>query len=89
LQLNRQVLGEEHPNTIASLFNLGLVYAGEGRNEEAAALLQKALQSSASIYGKDHYKTIEIAKILLVLYRRSGRILEAKSLSEKYVDSLE
>jgi len=39
----RQILGEDHPDTIISMYNLALTYAELGRLDEAAQIYEQAL----------------------------------------------
>jgi Tfp pilus assembly protein PilF len=43
LELKKKVLGPEHPDTLISMNNLGLVLSSQGRYEEAEAMNRRAL----------------------------------------------
>src|SRR5258708_13473877 len=43
LDISRRVLGAEHPQTAASIYNLGVIAANRGNRTEALSLLRQAL----------------------------------------------
>ncbi|MBL9030967.1 MAG: serine/threonine protein kinase [Phycisphaerae bacterium] len=51
-------LGEEHPDTLTSMGNLGIVYKELGRTQEADALNRKSVEISVKVLGENHPDTI-------------------------------
>ena len=54
-------------------FNLGLVYARQGRYREAEDLTKQALVSCERALGKEHVATIDAVNALQVVYEEEGR----------------
>jgi multidrug resistance efflux pump len=51
------VLGEEHPDTLASSHNLATVLAGRAKYAEAEAMLQVTLEACRRVLGSAHPQT--------------------------------
>src|ERR1700694_2037020 len=49
VEVRRRVLGEQHPDTLRSINNLGLLYLNVGRYGQAESLLRAALNSYEKI----------------------------------------
>src|SRR5205823_1326006 len=52
--LRTRALGEEHPDTLSSLYELGVVRRMQGRFVEARAILGRVLEGRLHKYGEDH-----------------------------------
>ncbi|KAL4972509.1 hypothetical protein BDW66DRAFT_162838 [Aspergillus desertorum] len=52
------VLGLEHPDTLTSVSQLGLVLARQGKYKEAEAMHQQALKSRETVLGSEHPHTL-------------------------------
>ena len=50
LDIQRRVLGPEHPGTALSVYNLGCLAARQGRRNEALSLLREAVDHGASVH---------------------------------------
>ena len=59
-----RVLGQEHPNTLTSIYNLALTYKSQGRLLSAILLLKKATNTQARIIGSQHPNTVLSAEVL-------------------------
>ena len=81
-----RVFGPDHPNTLASVSNLALLYSATGRYAEAEPLYLQALEARERTLGPDHPDTLNSLNNLAELYRRTGRYAEAEPL---YVRALE
>ncbi len=79
------MLGEDHPDTLASLNNLALLYKKQGRYEEAEPLHIQALEKCRAVLGEDHPDTLGSLNNLAALYGSQGRYAEAEPL---YVQAL-
>ena len=66
------MLGAEHPDTLASVNNLGALYRCEGKYADAEPLLKKALDGRSRVLGAEHPLTLLSMKELAVL-RQSQR----------------
>ncbi len=54
----RRVLGEDHPDTIESVANLGVYLLALGRTDEASPYYREALDTSRRVWGNDHPRTL-------------------------------
>ena len=70
----------KNENTLRSYFNLGFVYARQGRYREAEDLTKQALVSCERALGKEHVATIDAVNALQVVYELEGRFDEASPL---------
>ena len=52
------MLGPEHPDTLTSVSNLGLVLSSQGKFEDAEAMHQQALEGSEKVLGPEHPDTL-------------------------------
>jgi hypothetical protein len=66
-----RVVGNRHPDTLASARNLASVYKYQGRWKDAEILLTKTLETQKEIFGQEHPTTltamIDLASIYLHL----------------------
>ena len=77
------VLGPDHPDTLASRNNLAGTYRDAGRLDKAIALYEQTLEDSIRILGPDHPDTLTARNNLAGAYRASGRLEEAITLYEQ------
>ena len=78
-----RVLGEDHPDTLASRNNLAGAYESAGRLNEAITLYEQVLPDSIRILGEDHPITLASRNNLATTYRSAGRLTEAITLFEQ------
>jgi tetratricopeptide (TPR) repeat protein/predicted Ser/Thr protein kinase len=83
LELRRQALGDEHPETIRAMNQLGFLNWRQGRLDQAEALYGKALETSRRRLGPDHPDTLAYEFNLATLYRSQGRYKEAEPIYER------
>jgi tetratricopeptide (TPR) repeat protein len=69
LEMNEQVLGEEHPVTLACMDNSAEVLRNIGDNEEADPLFLRALEIRTRVLGDDHPDTLRSRALM---HRRKG-----------------
>ena len=62
LAIRRMVLGERHPDTATSLYNLGLLYYEQGKNAQALPLLNQAWAIRRQILGSEHPQKRQLAQ---------------------------
>ena len=74
------MLGPRHPDTLASLNNLAVLYQAQGRYGEAEPLYREALQASREALGPRHPDTLTSLNNLALLYEAQGRYGEAEPL---------
>ena len=57
LQIPRETLGDRHPSTLTSIFNLSMLLKAQGHEDEAKRLCQEAVTGSKEVLGVDHPDT--------------------------------
>jgi tetratricopeptide (TPR) repeat protein len=72
-----------------ALFNLGLVYAGQGKLDEAEKMYQRALQGYEKVGGPDHTSTLETVNNLGLLYAARGKLDEAEKMFQRALQGSE
>jgi tetratricopeptide (TPR) repeat protein len=82
----RRVLGEEHPDTLESIADLGLLYEHQGRYNEAEPLFVKVLEIRRRVLGEEHPDTLKSKAHLGMLYSMQGRYKEAEPLLVKALE---
>ena len=82
MELRTAVLGDDKPDTLASMNNLAVAYGRAGRLAEAVPLHEKELTFSRAKLGPAHPETMKSMGNLAVAYRGAGRINEAIELFE-------
>src|SRR5205823_1359582 len=86
LELCRRVLGEEHPSTINTMFELALTHTAQLNYEQAELLLTKGLELSRHRLGKEHQVTIGGMSLLGLMYQNQGNYTQAEELSTKALE---
>lgn len=64
IEVEKRVLGAEHPLTLTSLHNLAIVYKGQGRHSGAIALMENILELRTKSLGANHPDTEDAASWL-------------------------
>ncbi|KAF2128313.1 kinesin light chain 1 [Dothidotthia symphoricarpi CBS 119687] len=83
LSLRKEVLGPEHPATLASMNNLAEVLGRQGKYEEAKAINQQTLVQTEKLLGPKHPKTLISINNLALLLRKQGKYEEAEALYQE------
>ncbi|HUY52617.1 MAG TPA: tetratricopeptide repeat protein [Streptosporangiaceae bacterium] len=78
-----RLLGEDHPETLASRNDLAAAYRMAGRPAEAAPLLEQVLADRLRVLGADHPDTLATRNNLALAYQDMGRRAEAIPLFEQ------
>ena len=73
LEGRRETLGDQHPKTLTSIGNLGMLLMAKGDLAAAEPLLRKALEGRRETLGDQHPKTLAAIKRLGVLAAGNGR----------------
>jgi len=79
LAIRRRVLGDEHPDTLATLNDAGAMLFMRGQTAEAEDYLVRAREARARTLGPDHPDAIESLGNVGTLLRRQGKLAEAES----------
>jgi hypothetical protein len=69
MEARSRVLGEEHPDTIIAMANLGVTYSMQGKEDKAEELKVKVLEASRRVLGEEHPDTIRAMANLAATYR--------------------
>jgi tetratricopeptide (TPR) repeat protein len=77
LDQRRRVLGEEHPDTLLSLANLGAYVSALGKFDEAEHIHRDVLEKSRRVRGNDHPETLDCVANLGCLLVDKGRLSDA------------
>jgi tetratricopeptide (TPR) repeat protein len=77
--LRLQVLGVEHPDTLAAIYNVAALYQGLDRHAEAEPLYRQVLEARRRILGEDHPRTLATEYALGVLMRNLRNFPEAEA----------
>jgi Tetratricopeptide repeat len=80
LARQRDVLGDNHPDTMTSVNNLANAYWSAGRVGEAIILFEQNLARQRDVHGDNHPDTMTSVNNLANVYRSVGRVSHANSL---------
>jgi serine/threonine protein kinase len=86
LELRKSVLGEEHPDTLASMNDLVELYVERGQFAKAEPLAIKTLELRRRVLGEEHQDTIESMHNLAWLYCNRMEFDKAAPLSAKALE---
>jgi tetratricopeptide (TPR) repeat protein len=86
LEIQRRVLGNDHPDTLTSMNNLAFTLRREGRYPEAEQLFREALDIRRRVLGNDHPATAGSMSNLAITLAREGRYPEAEQLFREALD---
>jgi tetratricopeptide (TPR) repeat protein len=77
---DRRVLGEDSPNTLMAIENLGFLLQREGKLDQAEALEREALAKSRHALGEDHPFTLNAASLAALVLDSKGEYADAEKL---------
>ena len=80
LEIQRRVLGPEHPDTLYSMNNLAIVYYYQGKYAQAEALDSQTLEIRRRVLGPEHPDTLNSMNILATVYDDEGKYAQAEAL---------
>ncbi|NEO89987.1 MAG: tetratricopeptide repeat protein [Moorea sp. SIO3G5] len=83
LEIQQQLLGEEHPDVATSLNTLAELYLFQGRYQEAEPLYRQALDLRKRLLGEEHPDVATTLKHLATLYSIQGRYQEVEHLLQQ------
>ncbi|KAI3326741.1 hypothetical protein HD806DRAFT_488058 [Xylariaceae sp. AK1471] len=86
-EINRDILGPEHPDTLRSMNNLALTYMGQGRWKEAESLQVQVMETYKVVLGPEHSDTLTSMNNLASTYWSQGRWKEAESLQVQVIET--
>ena len=82
LTLSKEILGDEHPNTLTALNNFANSLRNIGRHNEALEQKQQLLALYTRIFGDENLKTITVMNSLAISLNDLGRHDEAANLQK-------
>jgi hypothetical protein len=86
-KVRRELRGEEHPDTLASMGNLALTYSNQGRWKEAESLGVQVMEARTRVLGEEHPETLTSMGNLASTYSNQGRWKEAESLEVQVIEA--
>jgi eukaryotic-like serine/threonine-protein kinase len=78
LEIQRRVLGPEHPSTLGTMQSLSDIYLDQGRYAEAEKMLRDTLDTRRRILGPDHPDTLKSMNDLGLVLIAEGRFADAE-----------
>jgi tetratricopeptide (TPR) repeat protein len=88
VDIQRRVLGPQHPDTLTSMRNLAGVLRMEGRNVEAEKLQRETLDIQRRVLGPEHPQTLASMNNLANVLCSEGNHAEAEKLYRETLDAL-
>jgi serine/threonine protein kinase/tetratricopeptide (TPR) repeat protein len=80
LEIDRRLLGDDHPRVAMRLGNLAIVAQNMGDLQQAESLYRDAIQRNERTYGERHPETAVAKGNYGLLLQREGRLAEAETL---------
>ena len=85
LSAQRRTLGDDAPDTLRTLSNMGIVLAAQGRLSEAETCWTELLERRRRLKGEDHPDYLSSLGNLGVVLQDQGKLAQARSMMEKSV----
>jgi tetratricopeptide (TPR) repeat protein/tRNA A-37 threonylcarbamoyl transferase component Bud32 len=79
LAINRRILGDEHPETLNSINNMGVLLQDQGKYDEAEVYFRKVLESSRHALGDEHRDTLRSINNMGAILNAQGKYDEAET----------
>jgi hypothetical protein len=92
LEKKKQVLGDDHPDTLQTMVNLGWTYNHLGQLQKAETLGIVVLEKRKRLLGENHPDSLQAMQDLASTYRHLGKLSEAaelETLVHNYDEALE
>ncbi|MFO0859473.1 MAG: tetratricopeptide repeat protein [Phycisphaerales bacterium] len=78
LATRRRVLGEEHPDTLTSINNMGFLLEAQGKLDQAEPYYREALEKRRRVLGEEHPSTLTSISNMGALLRAQGKLDQAE-----------
>jgi tetratricopeptide (TPR) repeat protein len=88
VETSLRVLGQEHPDTLASMNNLASTYWNQGRLKEAEELEVQVMETRKRVLGQEHPSTLTSMANLASTYWNQGRLKEAEELNVQVMETM-
>ncbi|KAH8723386.1 kinesin light chain 3 [Phaeosphaeriaceae sp. PMI808] len=86
VEIEKRILGEEHPDTLTNMNNLAFLILEQGRWKEAEELQAQVLEISKRILGEEHPNTLTSMNNLALSISEQGRWKEAEELQAQVLE---
>ncbi|KAH6653678.1 hypothetical protein BKA67DRAFT_660234 [Truncatella angustata] len=86
IEVSKRVVGAEHPDTLAAMNNLALVYSYQGRLKEAEELSVQLMEAYKRVLGVEHPDTLAAMNTLALTYMGQNRLKEAEELFVRVIE---
>ena len=86
LYMRKKLLGEKHPDTITSMWDLARTYHQQGKYNEAKQLGVQVLDTRKKLLGAEHPDTLTSMGDLARTYYHQGNLNEAEQLEVQVLD---
>ncbi|KAH0551781.1 hypothetical protein GP486_007000 [Trichoglossum hirsutum] len=83
MEVEKRVLGQEHPDTLTSAANLASTYRNQGRWKEAEKLDVQVMETRKRVLGQEHPSTLTSMGNLALTWKSQDRDIEAFNLMNK------
>jgi tetratricopeptide (TPR) repeat protein len=87
MDIRKDLLGEEHSDTLTSMFTFASTYRSQGRWKEAEELQVSAMETTKRVLGEEHPDTLTGMVNLASTYRKQGRWKEAEELQVSVLEA--
>jgi eukaryotic-like serine/threonine-protein kinase len=87
LDIDRRVLGDDHPRVAMRLYNLAVVAQNSGDIKQSEALYRDAIRRLEHAYGDRNPRTADAKTNYALLLQREGRFAEAEPLLRTVLDT--
>jgi eukaryotic-like serine/threonine-protein kinase len=80
LAIRRRVLGEDHPDTMSSINDIGYLLQAQGKLAESEVYRKEGLEKRLRVLGREHPHTLQSMSNMGTLFRFQGKLDEAETL---------
>jgi serine/threonine protein kinase/tetratricopeptide (TPR) repeat protein len=87
LDIDRRVLGDDHPRVAVQLYDLAVVAQNQGDLKQAETLYREAIRRLEHAYGERHPRSTDAKTNYALLLQREGRFTEAEPLLRSVLDT--
>jgi non-specific serine/threonine protein kinase/serine/threonine-protein kinase len=86
LEIRRRTLGPDHPDTLASMMNLGNILNQQGQYAEAESVCRETLDIQSRVLGPEHPDTLMAMNNLATALNGTGHFAESEKLRRETLE---
>ena len=86
LELRKEVLGTEHPNTLTSMDSLAVSFCAQGRYQDAENMYRETIAIQQRVLGAEHFDTLQTMGHLANSLCQQGRRQEGEKLYREVLE---